>query len=297
MKRISTTFQEKDSMEIEEFKKKIGEIVSDKAVSLDDRMENALGLSEEISEDENFEDEENESARKEKYECEYIAYDAIIGMLKREVTDHSHDLTLMQLYTLMAENISEMGSYRRMKAVAEDVLTLMRDELTPAEIYQETIPRLASALGESAYNHALYEILLRYVRCVLKETPDDKNIKPQAAKLLKLHILMREPYYCAYLWSKELQDTIAGLFRPEELIKIIIEPKIGRLRRDPVEYTSEWEEICYDVEDRIDERFANAPRQRGLCFRIWSAKRDILKEEYGIDWRSPAQMNPRVRFD
>ena len=35
----------------------------------------------------------------------------------------------------------------------------------------------------------------------------------------------------------------------------------------------------------------------GLCFDYWSIKKRILKEKYNIEWHSPADLNPRVRFD
>ncbi len=97
--------------------------------------------------------------------------------------------------------------------------------------------------------------------------------------------------------TKEMEQALASLFTPVELMKIIMNPAIGRLKSDPVEYTRRWEDIYYEVERKLDERFANAPRGRGFCHQLWNAKRDLLRDEYGIDWRSPSQMNPRVRFD
>lgn len=35
----------------------------------------------------------------------------------------------------------------------------------------------------------------------------------------------------------------------------------------------------------------------GQCHAHWALQRKILAEEYGIDWKSPAQMNPNVCFD
>lgn len=281
-------------MELKKFQKKVLEITNDQSLSIDDRIEKALELVENNSSEESDKDEEDDYKNNEKglYEC--IVYYALTEMLKG---DHSRDLTSLQLYTLLAETLEDMDRYRDLGTVAEDVLYLMRDELTPVDAYKETIPRIASAIGASVYNHYLYEILLRYIRSVLTENPEDESVKPLAKKMLKLHLLMNDPEWCSYLWNNDLQDAIARLFTSEELIKIMRNPKIGHLRKDPVEYTWEWEEIYYDVEDKIDERFMNAPRQMGLCFRIWSAKRELLKEEYGIEWKSPAQMNPRVRFD
>ena len=73
--------------------------------------------------------------------------------------------------------------------------------------------------------------------------------------------------------------------------------KYGRhLRFDPVERTPRWEEIWYDVEEECDRRTKGQPRGMGFCFAYWSAKCAVLKE-YGIDWKSPHMMNPRVMFD
>ena len=35
----------------------------------------------------------------------------------------------------------------------------------------------------------------------------------------------------------------------------------------------------------------------GYCHRYWALKKQILKREYGIDWKSPAELNPGVIFD
>ncbi|MBC8554768.1 MAG: hypothetical protein H8D23_34585 [Candidatus Brocadiales bacterium] len=35
----------------------------------------------------------------------------------------------------------------------------------------------------------------------------------------------------------------------------------------------------------------------GSCHILWGRQQKILKEKYGIKWRSPAEMNPDVLFD
>lgn len=35
----------------------------------------------------------------------------------------------------------------------------------------------------------------------------------------------------------------------------------------------------------------------GFCHKFWNTKKCILKKEYGIEWKTPAEMNPMVRFD
>ena len=68
------------------------------------------------------------------------------------------------------------------------------------------------------------------------------------------------------------------------------------LRFDPVERTARWEEVIYDIERQCDERLADCPRGMGFCHAHWHEKAALLRAE-GIDWASPAVMNPRVMFD
>lgn len=68
------------------------------------------------------------------------------------------------------------------------------------------------------------------------------------------------------------------------------------LKYDPIQNSPEWEEIIYEVEKELDEKFRGVDRYMGFCHEYWSAKRAALAKR-GIEWRSPQQMNPKVRFD
>lgn len=35
----------------------------------------------------------------------------------------------------------------------------------------------------------------------------------------------------------------------------------------------------------------------GACLALWSYEQDVLREEFGIVWFTPAQMNPETMFD
>jgi hypothetical protein len=35
----------------------------------------------------------------------------------------------------------------------------------------------------------------------------------------------------------------------------------------------------------------------GYCHKYWYYKKKYLKEIYGIDWKSPAELNPNTIFD
>lgn len=71
----------------------------------------------------------------------------------------------------------------------------------------------------------------------------------------------------------------------------------GNLKHDPIEWSAEYERIVDDVEKKVGELLSDEPRGMGFCFLYWNTKANVLSEYYGIEWRSPAIMNPGVIFD
>ena len=71
----------------------------------------------------------------------------------------------------------------------------------------------------------------------------------------------------------------------------------GNLKHDPIEWSAEYERIVDDVEKKVGELLSDEPRGMGFCFVYWPTLQRILFQDYGIRWRSPAEMNPGVIFD
>ena len=71
----------------------------------------------------------------------------------------------------------------------------------------------------------------------------------------------------------------------------------GHLKRDPVEWSSAYEKVIDELERLVEEELEDHPRGMGFCFAYWSAKEHVLRTKFGIDWRSPSEMNPGVMFD
>ena len=55
-------------------------------------------------------------------------------------------------------------------------------------------------------------------------------------------------------------------------------------------------EIEKDVEAKVKAQIGEGGYM-GYCHRFWACKKRILREEYGIEWRSLAEMNPGCNFD
>ena len=70
----------------------------------------------------------------------------------------------------------------------------------------------------------------------------------------------------------------------------------GMLKHDPVEWTARYEEVIDEVEKIVADRLADHPRGMGFCHAYWHELAEVLSD-YGIEWRSPARMNPGVMFD
>lgn len=71
----------------------------------------------------------------------------------------------------------------------------------------------------------------------------------------------------------------------------------SHLKHDPVEWTAEWEEIIDEADRKVYEALADQPRGMGFCHAFWFKRMEVLRNDYGIQWKSPAIMNPGVHFD
>lgn len=71
----------------------------------------------------------------------------------------------------------------------------------------------------------------------------------------------------------------------------------GHLKHDPIEWSARWEEVIDEADKITYSILADHPRGMGFCHAYWHTRASILHEQFGIEWRSPSAMNPRVMFD
>ena len=70
---------------------------------------------------------------------------------------------------------------------------------------------------------------------------------------------------------------------------------IDMFNKDSIENTEKYQEAMLEINPILEKEFKNQCGM-GICHRYWYRKKELLKE-YGIDWKSPAEINPDVRFD
>jgi len=73
------------------------------------------------------------------------------------------------------------------------------------------------------------------------------------------------------------------------------------MEHDPVEGDPEYQSIFAVIDDEVEASLAKKGYSlekvgMGFCHMFWSAKARLLKEKYGVEWRSPSEMNDGVLF-
>ena len=274
-------------MKIDGFRESIRQITRNSQIGIEDRINRVFHIL----------DDQKDTSGKKGEDKEIIAYSELIEMIKEVNNNHEFDLQYLQINTLLAEQFVKLKEYRNLKKIALDTLKLLREESTPYECLEYTIPRIAEALEYSIYNHFLFEILLLFIKEAIKNGKIDEELKYETKQVLKLNLLLKDNKIPIGRFDKDFVEALIKLFTREELMDIILHPSLNNLKVDPVEYTWEWEQIFYRVEDELDLILAEVPRGMGFCYHYWYAKEELLKTKYNIIWNSPPMMNPGVMFD
>ena len=72
-------------------------------------------------------------------------------------------------------------------------------------------------------------------------------------------------------------------------------------QRDPIDRDPRFAGILAEVEKETEEVLKDHPMKSGMglgfCHIYWAVKKSILKERYGIEWKTPAELNPETTFD
>lgn len=70
---------------------------------------------------------------------------------------------------------------------------------------------------------------------------------------------------------------------------------------DPQEKDPRFGEIIrqagHEAVKNLEKKMPGIKGKPGYCRFLWMEKKNILIQKYGIDWKSPAELNPGVRFD
>jgi hypothetical protein len=94
-------------------------------------------------------------------------------------------------------------------------------------------------------------------------------------------------------------------FETLEACRSLCEPPRGvvapgaSLAHDPVEDDPRYAAIFKGIDAEVAALLADHPQRGSMGFVniVWETKQRLLKSKYGIDWHTPAELNPQVIFD
>lgn len=67
-------------------------------------------------------------------------------------------------------------------------------------------------------------------------------------------------------------------------------------KHDPIEDDPKYRKILAAADKKAEKETKNSKGRMGHCHAFWGAKQRILAKK-GIDWKSPAELNPYCKFD
>ncbi len=151
-------------------------------------------------------------------------------------------------------------------------------------------------VGNNYYRMGRPSLAARYYEEALNIIiKNHKNIGDLGAFLDK--IMQLRNYYiddgCTDLLNKISASNLLSQESINEIQKNMLKHRRS-LKHDPIEMSEEYLAVIDEVEEKIDKNRTHFGM--GSCHEIWDLKYRFLLEK-GINWKSPAMMNPRVLFD
>ncbi|MBP5540546.1 MAG: hypothetical protein J6X88_02745 [Bacteroidales bacterium] len=188
---------------------------------------------------------------------------------------------IIALVDEMREN-SQVQRFWKNVPLAKECIRLLHDLDDPEEDSQGKA-MVCNAICEQLPEYDMPRFvldILHYERELLVEAEKDGCGDPEALEAVDFDIQRLNDYIdIRHVDAREFQKRYDRM-----------------LDFDPVERTPEWEKLYCEVEEECDRRLGDAPRGMGFCFAYWSVRREVLAK-HGIQWQSPAAMNPHVMFD
>lgn len=111
-----------------------------------------------------------------------------------------------------------------------------------------------------------------------------------------LYVILRDRNYYIDDDCFDVKEVVLNIIEKDIVNKTFENLFVHRrnLKHDPIEMSLEYLNIIDEIEEKIDKNINY--RGFGSCHEIWNLKFQYLLEK-GINWNSPAILNPHVIFD
>ncbi len=225
------------------------------------------------------------------YECtkELEPGDSVIVLTENGLKE----ALVLYMFSMIPENLNiEFNSIKKVVSKNEKMLD--------AEIAKSYLLAVIDEYKDgNCIREELYGIIKHFVNSLDVIANDDKLVKSIKMQLLNtgkycMNELMDAEEKELYFW-KELKD-IEYKLRYGHSFWDKTEKEMNKIYTDPIEYTDEYLKIELELE-RIIRRKIGEGGYMGYCHKYWYTKKNILKNIYGINWKSPKDLNPMIIFD
>lgn len=231
----------------------------------------------------------------EAFKASVPAYETVRQLLLNDNYEGCHTSDLIMCNSMLAEAYIRNRKSWLIAPLAQHTCDMLTGAIVEDD---ETIDMIVAAIDRMCYamqshprlSMKLYNLQYGFEKG--RKEPIEETLKEAAEKIISLATLTE-----CDTWYAPLKEEFTELLGTEMVREIENNPYTGHLKVDPVEYTEAYENAIDAVEEEVDRRMGGEEYGMGMCFEIWSIKKEILAEKYGIEWRTPSQMNPRVMFD
>lgn len=229
------------------------------------------------------------------YQVGVVAYEAVRSLLLNDNYEDCHLGDLLMCNSLLAESYWRTGRSWLIAPLAQHIYDMLLGVTTDDD---ESLKMIVAVIDRICYvlqSHPrltmkLYAQQYRFEK--MRKEPNKETLEEAANNIISLSTLTGDD-----TWYAPIKDELIELLGSAMVQEIVDNPYTGNLKVDEVEYTEAYENAIDAVEEEVARRMGNQPYAMGMCFEIWSIKKEILLEKYKIEWRTPSQMNPRVMFD
>ena len=124
----------------------------------------------------------------------------------------------------------------------------------------------------------------------------EKPTKIPAETLMRVHRVTRLPV----LQAKVFLENASPLFYSRFVAAVnaaSINSNETIVLCDPMEKEPETQKVIENVENEVKELFRDRQHKSGFSRLFAHHKKQILKDRFGIEWFTPAEMNPGIIFD
>ena len=216
----------------------------------------------------------------EAFQTGVAAYESARTLLLNDNYEDCHMMDLLMCDALLAKAYMHDQRSWLIAPLAQHAYDMMLGVSTDDEESLKTmiavIDRLCSVINSDHPRLLMKLYAMQYSFEKQRNEPNTDALKDTAEQLVSLATLS-----ACDTWYAPLKEEIEALLGKDAVI----------------EYSEEYEAVIDKVEEEVGNKMGNQPYAMGMCFEIWHIKQTILAEKYGIEWRTPSQMNPRVMFD